>query len=349
MPPAERALGTAAADRPAQAAASVRRLDLDRAKGVAILLVVFGHIVAREPPVGVEWYDQVRYLIYRFHMPFFLYLSGYVAWLTGAALTPFAAVPGLLRRRAERLLLPFLLFGLFVLLGKLVAARLLHVDNAPAGLLEGLRDLVWTTGESPATMVWFLWALFLSSALAPLLVPRIGLAGFVALGFALSAAELPAIAYLDKFGRHFLFFALGCLAAAREARWLPLFERWLPFWWAAFALSLLAAHLGWIGEWWSLVACGAAAIPALHGAMRLPPLATASWPLFFGRHSMAIYLLNTVAIGLAKALLLAAGVGWTAPGFLVHAPALALAGVFLPILLKTHVLRRVPALDRMTR
>jgi hypothetical protein len=63
---------------------------------------------------------------------------------------------------------------------------------------------------------------------------------------------------------------------------------------------------------------------------------------------MAIYLLNTVAIGLTKALLLAAGVGWTASGFLVHAPALTLAGVFLPILVKVHVLRRLPALDRMT-
>ncbi len=337
-----------AEQRPTQAAARRRRLDLDRAKGVAILLVVFGHIVAREPPAGVEWYDQIRYLIYRFHMPFFLYLSGYVVWLTGAALTPPGGMPDLLRRRAQRLLLPFLLFGLFVLVGKLAAARFLHVDNAPPGLLDGLKDLVWTTGESPATMVWFLWVLFLSSALAPLLVPRIGLGGFVALGFALAAAELPAIAYLDKFGRHFLFFTLGCLVAAREERWLPLFERWQAAWWGVFALSLLAAHLGWIGEWWALVVCGLAAIPALHGAMRLPLLANAEWPLFFGRYSMVIYLFNTIAIGLTKATLIALGIGWTAEGFVIHAPALTLAGVFLPILVKVHLLRRVPALDRMT-
>jgi hypothetical protein len=82
--------------------------------------------------------------------------------------------------------------------------------------------------------------------------------------------------------------------------------------------------------------------------MRLPPIDRLEWPLFFGRYSMAIYLFNTIAIGLAKAALIAAGIPWTATGFWVHAPALTLAGVFLPILGKTLVLRRIPPLDRMT-
>lgn len=37
-------------------AAKERRLDLDRAKGLAILLVVYGHIVARQAPANNEWY-----------------------------------------------------------------------------------------------------------------------------------------------------------------------------------------------------------------------------------------------------------------------------------------------------
>ena len=63
-----------------------RRLDLDRAKGIAILLVVLGHIVAREQPPGVEWYEPFRYAVYRFHMPFFLYLSGTVVVNTDGSL-----------------------------------------------------------------------------------------------------------------------------------------------------------------------------------------------------------------------------------------------------------------------
>jgi fucose 4-O-acetylase-like acetyltransferase len=69
-----RAEASAAAARP-----PARRLDLDRAKGLAIVLVVLGHVVARDQPPGVEWYEPFRYAIYRFHMPFFLYLSGTVS------------------------------------------------------------------------------------------------------------------------------------------------------------------------------------------------------------------------------------------------------------------------------
>jgi fucose 4-O-acetylase-like acetyltransferase len=56
----------------------MRRADLDRAKGFAILFVVFGHIVARQDPASVHWYEPLRRAIYGFHMPFFLYLSGIV-------------------------------------------------------------------------------------------------------------------------------------------------------------------------------------------------------------------------------------------------------------------------------
>jgi hypothetical protein len=63
---------------------------------------------------------------------------------------------------------------------------------------------------------------------------------------------------------------------------------------------------------------------------------------------MVIYLFNTIAIGLAKAVLVALGVAWTVEGFWLHAPLLTAAGVALPILLKQWVLRRVPAVDRFT-
>ena len=51
---------------------------------MAIILVVFGHLVAREDPAGVGWYGPLRMVVYLFHMPFFFYLSGYVAVLSGA-------------------------------------------------------------------------------------------------------------------------------------------------------------------------------------------------------------------------------------------------------------------------
>lgn len=335
-------------------AARTRRLDLDRAKGLAILIVVFGHIVATTPPPGVEWWDTLRYAIYRFHMPFFLYLSGYAAWLSGAIRTPDRDLPSFAWRRAKRLLVPFLLLGVVVLAGKLIAERFVHVDNQPSGLLGGLRDLVITTEHSPATFIWFLWVLFLCSVAAPPAWRRIGTAGLLVASLVLMATGLPAVFYLDRFARHAVFFAVGVAVAQHEARLLPRFAGAQPLWWALFLLSLGFAALDWRRAWFwlpgesSMLLCGLLAIPALHGLMLVQPVARWRWPLALGRETMAIYLFNVIAIGLVKALLIAGGVAWTAQSFAIHAPALMAAGVALPILFKRVVLRRVPALDRMT-
>ncbi len=74
-----------------------RRADIDSAKGLAILLVVFGHLVARADPAGVTWYEPLRRAVYAFHMPFFLYLSGLVAVLSGMLTVPPPAWPGIVQ------------------------------------------------------------------------------------------------------------------------------------------------------------------------------------------------------------------------------------------------------------
>jgi hypothetical protein len=327
-----------------------RRLDIDRAKGLAILLVVFGHIVAREVPPGVSWYEPLRYAVYRFHMPFFLYLSGTVLVLSGALGRKPGEWPHLMRARAVRLLVPFFGLGLLILAAKLAATPLLHVDNPPEGLWGGLRDLFWTTDRSPAVTVWYLAVLFLCTAAAlPLAWLGAGGIGLVLLGLALQAVPVPPVAYLDRFASHFLFFAAGILVAERQAAWLPAFERLRWVWWPLFGATLGLAVACAVGPQVALVLCGLAAIPALHGLVRLPPVSRWTWPVLLGGYAMAIYLFNTLAIGGTKALLIAAGLGWTAEDFPVHAVVLMAAGVALPVAFKRLVLRRGPrAIDRLT-
>jgi Acyltransferase family len=326
-----------------------RRLDLDRAKGIAILLVVLGHIVARDQPPGVEWYEPIRYAIYRFHMPFFLYLSGTVVVLSGLHTAAPSDWSRILRGRAVRLLVPFFGLGLLILAAKLAAMQVVHVDNRPEGLWSGLRDLFWTTGQSPAVTVWYLFVLFLSTVLAlPLLRLGVGTTGLVLVGLVLHGVELPTVAYLDRLASHFVFFAAGAWVAERQDRLLTMFERLQPFWWAAFAAAIGLAVAGWMDARAALLACGLLSIPALHGLIRLPPVSNWDWPLFLGRYAMAIYLFNTLAIGTAKALLITAGVGWTRDAFPVHVVFLTAAGLAGPILVKALLLRRLPTLDRLT-
>ncbi|MDO9709709.1 acyltransferase family protein [Paracraurococcus lichenis] len=329
-----------------------RRPDIDRAKGIAILLVVAGHLVANTAPEGVLWYEPARYALYRFHMPFFLYLSGTVAVLSGLLDAGPAAWPRQIGRRALRLLPPFFAIGLLILAAKLVLMQVVVVDNRPQGLREGLEGLFWATGHSPATSVWYLLVLFLCTVTA-LVLRGIGSTGLVLLGLLLQLPAVPEIAYLDRFAHHFLFFAAGIWVAERQDRLLPLMVRWQPLWWGLFLASLAAAMAVWwdvliLDEWWSLVICGLLSMPALHGLIRLPPIDRWDWPIRLGRYAMVVYLFNTMAIGAAKALLIAVGIGYTAANFPLHLALAMAAGVGVPILLKEFLFRRVRALDRMT-
>lgn len=330
--------------------------DIDDAKGLAILLVVFGHLVARQGPVGVGWYEPLRVLVYLFHMPFFMYLSGYVAFRSGAARTPLTAWPRLARRRAERLLLPFLLFGLLILAGKLVAARLVPVDNLPPDAWHGLRALVWDTGASPATSVWYLGVLFVYSLAIPLLVRSGPLLWVIA--FVLFALPAPPVLYADRICAYFVFFVAGGMAADAGQRWLAGIDGWRWLSAGCFAALLAAVAAGAFAIDFSagtrngaykalMLAASFLAIPAIHGLVRAAPLAGSRALLGLGGASFAIYLLNTICIGAAKGVLLRV-VSWDGANFLPFAAVLMVAGTLGPVLTRRLLFRRVRVLDRLT-
>lgn len=332
-----------------------RRLDLDRARGLAILLVVFGHLMGRGRPDGMDWYEAAFIALYTFHMPFFMYLSGFTAQLSGMADAPVATWPRLALRRAQRLLVPFVLMGLVIVAGKYFASRVMHVDGVPQGLADGLFDAFWNTAESPVIMIWYLWVLFfVSLGVLPLLrVPvfsgsaRYGPA--IAVGLGLFAVGLPAVMYFNKLADHAVFFPIGMLAAALGPRAMAATDRTWPAAMALLAALVSATVAGLIDRRDALLVCGLVAIPALHGLVRrLDRGAIGDGLLGLGRYSMAIYLFNTIAIGLTKAALVRAGVAWTPAGATAAVPVLMLAGVLAPILVKTLILRRIPVLDRLT-
>jgi peptidoglycan/LPS O-acetylase OafA/YrhL len=326
-----------------------RRRDLEAAKGCVILLVVFGHIVARADPAGVAWYEPLRRGVYAFHMPFFLYLSGLVAVYSGAVLRP--DLRALAQARAWRLLLPFFGLGLLVVAGKVLASRFVYVDHAPADFARGVQALFWDTGDSPAQSVWYLFVLF-TVTLASAVVLRGRPARFWWLlggAVALFLLPFPALVYADRVGTYAIFFVLGVGAGLLGARWDGfLASRW---WWlaaAGFVISDIAVFLGGGGpEKLTLLTIGTLSMPFVHGLLtRLPIISTAVF-LWLGRYCFMIYLGNTIFIGLAKGVLLHF-VSWDGAHFLPFAAALMASGVFGPVALKQAVFRQFRVLDRLT-
>jgi fucose 4-O-acetylase-like acetyltransferase len=328
-----------------------RRADIDMARGLAILLVVFGHIVARADPAGVNWYEPLRRAVYAFHMPFFLYLSGLTAALSGTVLTPRAGWAGFAKRRARRLLVPFFGLGALILVGKIAASHWMFVDHSPSGLVSGVGALIWHTADSPALSIWYLFVLFVLSVTAPLLLGGDpGRAWLLAvLGLLLYALVPPPICYLDRVGRYAIFFVLGVCAGLRDASWTAFVERaWPPC--LVLLCGLLVADALWGAQWpetFVLLPAGIVSMPALHGLVRHLPQNWHPVFLWLGQYGFMIYLFNTVFIGLAKGAALHF-VGWDAQWFGLLAPALMAAGVFGPVALKRFGFGWNQTLDRLT-
>ena len=124
---------------------------LDLYKGLAILLVVVGHLTQSYVP------DFDRSLlfkgIYMFHMPLFFFVSGMVYSIKPSAISLVEFGISVLKR-ARQLLLPFIVW---YLVGYLVS----H-SNVP------LNEYMLALVKSPDAGLWFLWVLFVFTCAADL-------------------------------------------------------------------------------------------------------------------------------------------------------------------------------------
>ena len=321
-----------------------RQYDIDAARGLAIILVVLGHVVARDMPRDNAWYELLKALIYRFHMPLFMVLTGITFALSLPRFESWRAVGDYSRRKLGRLIVPYLFFGLLILAGKLIASRWLHVDNVPKGTLaEDVLMLVVRPSESAAGFLWFIYVLglyFLTLPAALQLLGRRPLLLFL-IALAAQAVPWPATFLLADAFAYLPYFVAGMLLWMCRDRWAHVGGLATAAWLALFLVVLaLALPLG-LTKW----QVGILSVPAVLALMQHLPQGLQHRLAWIGQLSLSIYLMNTLAIGITKALLLKL-MPWDGTNFLVYFPLLALAGLALPIAVKQLVARRLPALDR---
>ena len=126
-----------------------RNVRLDIYRGLAIILVAFGHAV--QSRVADFDSNMVFKAIYMFHMPLFFYICGMVYGIKSQVLYP-AEFGGAIKRRAVQLLLPFLAWYI---------VNWLNADNG-VGLVDRLKLLY----HNPDNGLWFLLVLFFANVLA---------------------------------------------------------------------------------------------------------------------------------------------------------------------------------------
>lgn len=130
-----------------------RLISIDIAKALCIILVVVGHY---NPGSAPEWYHIIIRFIYTFHMPLFLFASGYIY-----ATTTNAGMRGgeeFLHKKFKRLMIPYFSTSIIVISIKLLTQQSMSVQN-PVTVFSYIRMLYL---PEAGYFLWFIWTLWLT-------------------------------------------------------------------------------------------------------------------------------------------------------------------------------------------
>lgn len=308
-----------------------RHIWVDYARGIGILLVVYGHVARGVFNAGMlpdaYSFGLVDSVIYSFHMPLFFFLAGIFFF---DSLQKYGAA-GLIREKLASVAYPYLVWSL--LQGGIEAA-LSAYTNTHTGMGEVL-SLLWR----PRAQFWFLYVLFLVYVLAALAgrprVVRLPLVPLAAtLAYLLNLyVRLPFP--LDYLANYFFYFSLGTAGIAAFA---PTYNRRGAGLAACAALFGALAYLFHVrlGLRYTDVSL-LVPLLALSGigllcsaALCLEKAALLPWLATLGRLSMPVYLMHVLAAsGSRIALSKVAHIDNAA----IHIGVGMLAGVLLPLAL----------------
>ena len=330
----------------------VRLREVDLVTAIAIALVVLGHVVAREPPANNEWYEDLKDGIYLFHMPLFMFCSGVVFQHTHRRLQSWAMWLAWSTSKVRRLAPGFVLLGVVITVGKVVAAEVVVVDNVETDIARGLAEVFIDPLKSAASSLWYIYVLVLFYVTVPLglWASRQQVRTVLALGVVLHVIALswtlPTLFTVNRYFEYLLYFSLGMVLHGSYRLAVDWCRRHRVLLGGIFVASFLVTSV--LRDDVAKTIIGLASLPAMFGLASALPGA-ARRPLFFvASYTFTIYLMNTLAIGVAKGAGLLV-VSWDGSAFLVYFPILFVIGLLGPIVVYRVLLSRVPILRMIMR
>jgi len=304
---------------------------LDKAKGIAILLVVVGHLSRHAPPANA-WYGILKWdIIYKFHMPFFMFLSGFIAYLHYKPIGSIRAYFEYLIHRLGKIAVTYVVFSAVVLGGKTVFATTGLLGNPSRGLLAEVYLVMTQPIHSCVGQVWYLYVLSMFIVILPgldcLVKGRmLRLAVPSAILYFLPSTEMFCIELVMEY---MLVFVLGCAAVSHRAGFESGLDKYGLWFMAAFGVSF------WLGSTLlpnsiQKLIIGLLSIPALVYLSRM------KWPveqfiIMLGQDTLIIYLLHGIVIGVLRCLMVRLSMFEML--FAYVSPILVSAGVCVPLLM----------------
>lgn len=316
-----------------------RVISFDIARALCILLVVIGHYYPENSPA---WYRVIHDVIYSFHMPLFMFISGYIFALTRKE-EGFVTFIG---KKFRRLMVPYFVISVAVITCKLIGQQFLYVES-PVEWQAYYRMFYL---PAAGFYLWFIFALFIIFALTGLFRSRAAIWMLFGLSIALYMFEIPRteILCLRQVGQMMIYFMSGMVVHRCKLKLVPL-ARVSTVWYLIIFVNLYLIGSVWdLGGGYSCILLSLRYITAFAGIALVYTLSRVisttknRFLLMISSASYIIYLFHTIFEGIAKAIIIKIGiisVDSTA-AFVLSAIVCITAGILGPLLLYKKVLFR---------
>lgn len=313
-----------------------RLISFDIAKAICIILVVIGHYM---PDYSPEWYVGVHDVIYTFHMPLFMFASGYIYMATKKDI-PYK---DFLWKKVKRLMVPYLSVSAIVISIKLLTEGHAYVEN-PVTWISYVKMFYL---PEAGYFLWFIWALWWMFVIVPLFKTKQMRLGLFVLALVLHYVPsfLPEIFCLRQFQNMLVFFMLGvvCCDWKREFSFVNKIPSWsvIGCFIVAESMKVMDIRGGQIAE--LLPYLGIAAIMVLSSLLERWNRKRNGWLLDVSVSSYIIYLFHTTFEGFAKAVI--HKIPFFVDGnnevlFCINVTIVVVCGVLCPIILHRYVLNK---------
>ena len=130
---------------------------IDIAKALCIILVVIGHY---SPDGCPEWWMAVHDFIYSFHMPLFMFASGFVYIATKRDGEKYGEF---IMKKIKRLMIPYFVVSSIVITIKLLTEGHAYVQN-PKTVMSFVKMFYY---PEAGFFLWFIWALWWMFVIVP--------------------------------------------------------------------------------------------------------------------------------------------------------------------------------------
>lgn len=313
--------------------------DIKITTGITIILVVIGHLASRGQE-DIELYVKLKSIIYKFHMPLFLFLSGYIAYYTYPSIKSIKDYSKYAKKKFFRLFPAYIILSSVFFAGK-------YALGQSTEFVAGILDVLFYPANSNSSFLWYIYVLFLFNLSMPIIdyFVKSKFVIFFTCSILISTfIELPEIFSLNLYFWYLPFYILGCYLANNQEVYLTLLKR--------YGNIILIVFVLWVFlEFFEIIDIPKNVVSffAIFGIGYLSSIVMVRNRFLekIGGDSFYIYLFNTMFMGglsfLLKKIL---GNELFINSFYFLAPVIIFSGIYFPIRLNKIIKKRIPFLAK---